>query len=148
MSTLMHECKVFTSYLIMQVPNAYVVEKYQAGHMISNLHCEPRPYTFDKMLVTIASRHRFLTRLVDSYSRVVFPASVVRRKLILLMAILESCSPTHEEFEVGDKTRKGVACIRIWEGVATFLFNVALSMLFLGPLHVIFVAKSILRGQG
>ena len=35
------------------------------------------------------------TKIIDAYTAIFRPFSTVRRKLVLLLAILESCAPTH-----------------------------------------------------
>jgi len=145
---LSRECEVFTSYLIKLVPNSYVIDKYRDAHLVTDLRLQHSERGFDKLLVSMASIHPFLTRMVDSYARIVCPATLARKKLILLMAILETCAPTHEKFDLWRQTRKGIAYMRIFENGATFLSNVALSILLLGPLHLVFLVKCMFVPRG
>ena len=107
---LSDECHVFCKYLINQKPNNYILEKYREGHSASKLY-ENR---FDKLLIRIARINPSFTKLVDTYARVCFQNSVVRKKLVLLLAILESCAPTHRYLDVADAHGKTIFYITIW----------------------------------
>jgi NADH dehydrogenase len=91
--TLEGECHVFTRHLIGGDPTPYIVEHYVRAHQASG-RLMPGD-RFDRLLVRIAARHRLLARCADSYARVFVPASLLRRKLVLLLAILETAPETH-----------------------------------------------------
>lgn len=91
--TLERECRVFTRHVIGSDPTPYIVEHYVRAHHVSpKLAPGDR---FDRYLVRFAARHRVLARLADSYARVFASGSLLRRKLVLLLAILESAPQTH-----------------------------------------------------
>ncbi|MCG3160271.1 MAG: hypothetical protein JMDDDDMK_01340 [Acidobacteria bacterium] len=61
----------------------------------------------------------------------------MRRKWILLLAILESCAPTHKYFDgpdAGGKTR--LAARLLWQGLV-FILAFGLSVVLLMPAHLI-----------
>jgi NADH dehydrogenase len=87
------ECRVFTRHLIGSEPPHYVTAHYARAHRTSPKFVpEDR---FDRYLVRFAARHPVLTRLADSYARVFVPASLLRRKLVLLLAVLETAPQSH-----------------------------------------------------
>jgi NADH dehydrogenase len=91
--TLEAECRVFTRYLVGCLPTSYVAEQYIRAHRVSfKLSAAD---AFDQRLVSFAARRRILTRLADSYGRVFAPASLLRRKLVLLLAVLETSPSTY-----------------------------------------------------
>jgi len=87
------ECRAFTRHVIGREADDYVRAKYRAAHdRIPALHSRD---AFDLFLVRFARRGRLLTKLADAYAAVAMPSSLLRRKLVLLLAILETCPPYH-----------------------------------------------------
>jgi NADH dehydrogenase len=87
------ECRAFTLHVIGREADDYVHAKYRAAHdRLAALHSRD---AFDLFLVRFARRGRLLTKLADAYAAVAMPSSVLRRKLVLLLAILETCPPYH-----------------------------------------------------
>ena len=132
------ECHVFGRFLVNEVPNAYVVERYQSAHKVDSALTNVETSHFDRILLRIATVHPFITRVVDSYCRVFFPAGLVRKKCVLLLAILE-CSPNiYERFDVPDSKSKALLCAEITQRAVSFAFMICLGMLVLLPLHWMF----------
>jgi len=97
------ECRVFTRYLISRLPDAYILRKYaqafEPGFPLGGEACSG----FDALLLKLAVLHPLLTRTADIYSRFFRPASAVRKRLVLLLALLESWAATAETL---DSTRR------------------------------------------
>lgn len=142
MGALNHECRIFTYYLINQLPNSYVVEKYREAHSRSRIVRELEASRFDILLLRLAARGGFLTKLVDSYTRIVRPASVIRTKWVVLLGILETCAPSHLHFESPDTISRLGLYLRIVQRGVTFLASACLSLAVLGPVDVLFVIGS------
>ena len=87
------ECVVFTGHLLGVAPDAYVKRKYAEAHDVLGGLAPTDP--FDAFLLRFASKHRVCTRLADAYARVFRPGSALRRKLIVLLAILETSPPSY-----------------------------------------------------
>lgn len=87
---LVRECEVFLRYLGAGSADAYVQRKYLGAHQ-QGLRFSARS-RFDRFLVGFACLGPLFTKLADSYARLFAPASALRRKLILLAAILECCA--------------------------------------------------------
>lgn len=87
------ECRVFTRHLLGQSPTPYVRAKYAAAHAM--LPALTGGGTFDDFLVRVASFHWLPAMLADSYARVFAPTSRLRVKLVMLLAILETCPPSY-----------------------------------------------------
>jgi hypothetical protein len=88
------ECRVFTRYLIGHLPDAYISRKYaqafEPGYPLAGAAASG----FDALLLKLAVLHPLLTRTADIYSRFFRPASAVRKRLVLLLALLESWAAT------------------------------------------------------
>lgn len=85
------ECVVFTRHLLGVAPAAAVVEAYVAAHERAPDY--DAATVFDVRLVAVARRGPLFARLADAYARLFAPAGLLRRKLVLLLAILETTPP-------------------------------------------------------
>ena len=86
------ECDVFSRYLLNVPPEPYVVGKYKEAHgVLSELS---QGTSFDKLLLHVARTHGTFTKMADAYARIFCPDATLRKKLVVLLAILES-SPSH-----------------------------------------------------
>ncbi|MFT5465587.1 MAG: nucleoside-diphosphate-sugar epimerase [Verrucomicrobiales bacterium] len=112
------ECDVFCRYLIGERPTAYVVEKYRAG-IESEVFKQAENSAFDEKLIQLAAKRPLLTGFADAYCRFFRPNSIVRRKLVLLLAILESTTFAAKVDEANDR---GVLGFLVASGFATLGF--------------------------
>lgn len=133
---LNNECNVFCYYLINQKPSKYVLEKYQDAHRVGSIN-RNIDSNFDKLLISIA-KISFFTKLVDVYTSIFFKGAVFRKKLILLLAILESCAPTCYYLDSVTISGKAMLFVRIFQKVLLSMFSLLLSIIILMPLHVIY----------
>ena len=86
------ECRVFVRHILGCDAAPYVLEKYTDAHRVSAAYSTGS--RFDMFLVRVAARNTFFAKLVDSYASVLAPVSLVRRKLVLILAILETAAPS------------------------------------------------------
>lgn len=90
------EAATFGSYLgAAQLP-AEIAERYQ-------LAVQDWPSVgfdrFDDWLLHFAAGHRFQTSLADAYARLARPYGDLRRRLTLMLALLESHGATHDPYD-------------------------------------------------
>lgn len=91
------ECTVFTRHLLGVAPVPAVVEAYVRAHAASPRF---RPATaFDQQLVAAARRGPRRARLADAHARLLDPAGLLRRKLVLLLALLETTPPHYRAID-------------------------------------------------
>lgn len=91
------ECVVFTRHVLGVAPAAAVVDAYVRAHTASPRY---RAVTaFDARLVTVARRGPLLARLADAHARLLDPAGLLRRKLVLLLALLETTPPHYRAID-------------------------------------------------
>lgn len=86
------ECRTFARHLLRVNPDEYVRRKYAEAHEV--LPGLSAPDRFENMLVRFARAHRILAAVADAYARVFLPDGLLRRKLVLLLALLETSSPS------------------------------------------------------
>ena len=85
------ECRRLTAYLLDAPPSPYVVACYVRAHRARPAF-EPQD-RFDRVALRLAATGAG-ARLADAHARLFAPASVLRRKLVLLLAILETSAPS------------------------------------------------------
>ncbi len=134
--SLAEECRVFCRYLIHREPNDYVLSIYKKGHSSPGFAAAPPPSLMDKMLIRIARRHPMLTRVADAYSRVFFKRSLLRRKLVLLLAILESCAPGHYYLDSTDGVSRTVFFLKLVQHSTLYALSLVFGVLLFLPLHI------------
>ncbi len=127
---------MFTRYLI----RADATERVQLGYargLNSRSFLDAAPRTAqDRMLVRIAARGPFMTGLADAWARFFAPAGDLRRRLTLLLAILESTSPGEAAFEppAGGRVR---AIVGVLGAAAGFAVRLLLAFLVIAPRHAL-----------
>ncbi len=141
-SILNNECNVFSYYLIHQRPNHYVLDKYRDAHREGNIFHNLEPNPLDTFLLKIATRYPLVTQLVDLYTSLFLRSSLIRKKMVILLAILESCAPTYAYFDTPDLGRRMVVCIKILQKGVVFILVLFLSIVSLMPLHLLFIISS------
>ncbi len=146
-AALEHECTVFTYYVIRQKPSSYVLSKYRQAHSIAEFACTSATHPFDRLLLNLSAIHPLFTKLVDAYTAIFLRSSIVRRKWILLLAILESCSPTDSCFDSPESSSKKVLFIGMIGKGVVFLFFLCLSLVSLMPVHLAFGVYGKLVGR-
>jgi hypothetical protein len=133
---LIEECHTFCRYLIDQTPNHYVLQKYKDGHRARNLRQGFAPNRFDQTLVRIAALNTFATRIVDTYTRVFLKTALIRKKLVLLLAILESCAPTHSGLDAAESCTRPMLFMSLLQKLFMFSMTLFFSAIVLMPLRL------------
>ncbi len=104
------ECKVYFRYLSGAEPDEYVLAKYSEAH--GKVPAYTPTVGFDDFLTRFAARRPLLTRLADSYACLFAPQSTLRRKLILLLAILESSRHSAVHLDAVDSENRFLLCAK------------------------------------
>ena len=133
------ECQVFCGYLLDCIPSRYVLGKYREAHEIAPEFSGQTP--LDRFLLRTARRHWFLTKVVDSYARIAAPYCLLRRKLVLLLAILE----TSPQFSRTINSVEGGGCLSAaWRIFWRSIFSAGCFVL---GLVLLLPAHALLRGR-
>jgi hypothetical protein len=144
-ATLNRECSVFCRYLIGGEPNDYVKRKYREAHR-SLSWCGRAACSSDELLVSIARIGTRASHIIDAYARVFRPASLIRKKLILLLAILESCAPSHHYLDSVDSNSLAIFALKSILQFASFVLAVGLGGLVIFPLELAIRGTAKLNG--
>src|ERR1700730_1678960 len=98
-SQLERECLIYTQYLIGRMPSPYVVNRYLDFHHKSDAMTSLEFDAFDQFLVSVSARAPFWASMADSYASVFRKDSVIRKKLVLTLALLECVAPSFEALD-------------------------------------------------
>lgn len=96
--TLERECRTFTRLFCRTDATPEVIAQYEAAHR----HRPTLTPTdeWERRLVHIAASGPMAARLADAYARRRSPRGTLRKKLVLIFAILETARPFHRTVDV------------------------------------------------
>ena len=137
LSELEAECGALCLYLIRETPSPYIVECYETAHRVRRLGVGIESDRFDRILLLMARTSTFGARLADTYTRWFCRRSVLRRKLLLLLAILECAPSTFGVFDKGTIRGQAALGLRMASSFAGFLICGFLGIVMLSPIHLI-----------
>ena len=132
------ECVVFTGHLLGVAPDAYVKRKYAEAHRVMGGLAPNDP--FDVFVLRFAATHRFCTRVADAYARVFRPGSALRRKLIVLLAILETSPPSYRTIDAPVGGPKALLLLRLALRGSIALLSLLIGTLLLVPARLALAA--------
>lgn len=133
-NALSRECQVFSRYLVGRPPHDYILNKYLEAHRLAADYAGGS--RFDRLLVTLAARGTAGASLADSYACLFARRSMLRRKLILLLAILESCAPARGFLDEIEPVSRVLLLLRLLGRGTLFLIRVVAAAIFLLPLQL------------
>ncbi len=96
---LREECRALTAYLVGGAPSAYIEAQYTRAAHVHGLAFDDSFSCFDRVTVRLARSNRLAARAADAYCGLLHRRGVLRRKLIVLSAILEHVAPTNAAFD-------------------------------------------------
>lgn len=131
------EARLFARYLAGCEADAYVCGKYREAHHLPGLIESATASAFDSFVLGVARRGPLCARLADVYTRRFFPRSVVRRKLLLTLAILECASSSFVRFEAGEWGGSAAFWLRMPAKVFTFGACLLISLVFFSAARAI-----------
>ncbi len=142
---LNEECITFSNYLVHRKPNAYMLEKYREAHRTNETLRNFEPNRFEDLLLNLARLSSLGTRLVDSYTALFFRGAAVRKKMVLALAVLESCAPTYPIFDSPERGGVVVFFLKMLLQGVIFVLSLLAAFVLLMPIHLAFAAGNALR---
>ncbi|HUR27874.1 MAG TPA: hypothetical protein VM509_06790 [Planctomycetota bacterium] len=130
-SVLARECAAWCRYLADLEGSPKLVARYVDAHAQGVAAPTGPRCAFDDALVALARRGTFLTRLCDVHARIFRPAGLLRRKLVLALALLETDAESHERVDrptPGSRSGFLVLCA-LWSLRFVLLFGLGLLVL-------------------
>lgn len=109
---------------------------YQAGKYIEFHHCRhPAPHgSFDALLYRVSSRGGLRLRLADAYSGALYRTSLLRAKLTITLAILESSAPGYAALDAPGTGRFPPLLRLLWRVASAAYILLAAAVVF-APIH-------------
>lgn len=98
------ECGIFTWYLVERPVPADVVDAYLRAHAVSPVTASVSPQALDHAVLCVARIGPRFARAADAFAALAARGGLLRRKLVLLVAILESRGDTVRSI---DRARPG-----------------------------------------
>src|SRR5947209_5491873 len=99
MDRLARECTTFCRHLLGRRPSAYVLAKYQEFHRLPAARAVRPARAVDRALLAAARLHPAAALPADAFARIFRPGCALRKKLVLLLAILESSPQFAEQLD-------------------------------------------------
>jgi hypothetical protein len=132
---LKNECSTLVRYLSGDTADSYVIRKY-----IELASQEPAyPTTgIDKLLVRAARRGPVTARIADAYARTFWPHGLLRRKIVLICAILENSPRYFRRLTSGSSGPAWLGIFRIAFSGMIFAAVLLSGILIFGPRHLLF----------
>lgn len=110
---LRDECRALTGYLVGASPSAYIEEQYVRAANIHGLAFDESLSCFDRVTIRLARSNRLAARAADAYCGLLHRRGVLRRKLIVLSAILEHVAPTSAAFDTVETRGPALAALAL-----------------------------------
>lgn len=132
--SLRREADVFARSLVGRRPSDAVADRYVAFHRRDGA---PAPAGFDAALVRIARVHPVATRMCDAYAARLPRVTALRRKLVLVLALVECAPSTYELVEVPGAGGAGLGLPRLVVRGALEALALLVGAIVLLPLHLI-----------
>jgi NADH dehydrogenase len=134
-----HECRVFTRHLLGMAPDALVLASYQRA--VATVPALAPAGNWDRALLAVARRGVLVARCADAHAALFARSSALRKRLVMLLAILETRPPFADEIDraVGGNMPVAIARVAL-RGLGSILGLVVGTVLLL-PLRLASAAR-------
>jgi hypothetical protein len=136
MNALERECDVFCRYLGGQKAPEKLFAKYREAHEAGVVAIEGASTRFDRALVGCARFGTFPTRLADAHARLFRNGGLLRRKLVLVLALLETHADTVARVDAPTVAGPVAFVVETTLRLAVFAALAALGLVVFVPLRI------------
>jgi hypothetical protein len=138
------ELVIFTRYLTNLAPTEYVRKQYCMSLLDRGLAEEAEFSAFDRLTLGFARRGVLFARFADAYCAIFRRRGAMRRRLILLMAILEHTAPYSDRFDrPAPRSAIGLCAVVVLQSI-----QFALCLMIGGTLLLLAHVISLYRSSG
>lgn len=130
------ECRAYSRYLAGHAPGEYLVSKYRDFHERASAAAGLEADPFDRFLAEFSARGPFRARLADTYASRFRPQAALRKKLALMLALLECSRDSFDALDRPDPGCTAVAFFRLAWYAAGYVGALALAVAYLAPAQV------------
>ena len=135
-SGLERECDALCRYLLSTEPTDYVAARYVAAHEARRRDLAARS-RFDGPCLELAVVGPAAARVADAYARLFAPRGLLRRKLSLLLAIVESSPGLCQRVDAVDPGGRPRLVLGLAVQLGLWLLALAAGVVLLGPVQLI-----------
>jgi hypothetical protein len=133
-AALASECDAFSRHLAGLPADFYLTSKYIEAHALRAVEAPGGHRADERLLVRLATLSPFLTRIADAYASVWARKGLLRRKLILVLALLEVRAGTASVVDAPSAGSLAGLFARLAWRSAAFVVGAAIGSIVLGPL--------------
>jgi hypothetical protein len=136
-SSLEREGATFGRYLGSARPGERALAKYREAHELGVVATDAASTRFDRALVGFARFGTFATRLADTHARLFRKGGLLRRKLVLLLAILETHADSVGQVDAPTVGSPAVFVVEVVLRLIVFAVLALLGLIVFLPLRVV-----------
>ena len=141
------ECRVFAHYLADTDASPYVQHAYASLLPTSAVPSDVHDRLIERALLAVARQGSLAARVADGYARFFLPRSLLRRRLVLMLAILENSPGSERLLNSGDEgSLLGVGARLMLTGIVSVLCSMVGVVIF-APLHLVSGGSAAQPGQ-
>lgn len=130
------ECRAFCRHVADVEPTAYVLEHYGRLHPTANASPQASDEVIERALLAMSRWGALPLRLADGYARFFRPRSLLRRRLVLMLAILENSPPSERRLNSGEEGSLAGVGLHLLATLVVGGTCIVLGTLLLGPVHL------------
>ncbi|MCI0732985.1 MAG: NAD(P)H-binding protein [Methylococcaceae bacterium] len=134
--TLAAECSVYTRYLAGQEPDAYIQRKYAEAFEPGRPLAIRARSRFESMIEKLSAKNPIYTRAVDGYCKFFFREAMVRKKVVLLLAILECRAETAGKIDHADQLAAPLMLVTFLTQITRSILLLIVATLLLSPVRL------------
>ena len=131
------ECRTFARYLSGADPTDYATSCYIRLLPSAAVSDRAHRLLIERVLVGAGRAGSLPLRIADAYARFFLPRSLLRRRLILLLAILENSAPTERRFNSGTEGSLPGLVIRLAATLVASGLCLVAGVIAFGPVHIV-----------
>lgn len=129
------ECRTFARLFTRTPPNDYLLGSYAEAHRNTGKF-DPTD-RFDPWLLRLARSGSAVARLADGYARFFAPRSLLRRKLILVLSLVEVTPPYYHDADgTASSSRVRIIVALAFRGLVGVAIA-GLGLIAFGPVHLV-----------
>ncbi|MGR9107666.1 MAG: NAD-dependent epimerase/dehydratase family protein [Gammaproteobacteria bacterium] len=131
------ECSIYTRYLADQEPDSFVQRKYAEAFETGRPLALPIASRFESLLERISRKNALSTRAVDGYCKLFYRNARVRKKLVLLLAILESRAETARSIDRPDDIAPPLLLLTFFTRIARAVLLLVFVTILFSPIRIV-----------
>lgn len=128
------ECRTFVRYLLDASADSYTLATYRDA--VARMPALAPRSAFDDLLLARARHGGLWTRLADAYASLLARDSALRRRLVMVLAILETRAPFHQHIDAPDGAPGAALWLRTTARVARAGLSLAAGLVVFVPLRL------------